>query len=434
MTGLSAVHQQNQQRSAQEQSVLLELVTQVPELMDNPEVAGALGKAFQFNPGIPSALSKLKEARRGQQLADLKAKLDGQKAELDLQLGNQIEMEAAQAGLPGMDAIVNAIEPGETPRDDLLSYLGEISEGKKEVLKAEAQDQAAFDLSNEIYMKGLDHRNRLEIERTKAQVTGGIIGGAIKGVGSIVAAGQKLTNTPPMTPGAEEASQQLVDLEMERLRSGQSQLLQVAELDRVLNEDDGIWGIGAGPKSPGTAILYGQLSNNPQAFRQQYGEEWERAKENAALTMQNEDLQRSMLARDDIAPLNLQLIEGTSSRLREIEADRRRPELNDAAAGVSEAMAEHFGVEFPELTSQIPPTELSTVPSPYISMEEMPQDIQKMYLEADGMPELQTMYQQIIGSSRGQWGIAYAAMGYLRSRVEYYMENPPPQGEVPVTQ
>lgn len=434
LTGLSAIYERDQQRNAQEQGVLLELVTAVPELMDNPEVAGALGKAFQYNPGIPSALTKLKEARRVQQLSDMKLKLDHERAVTDLELGNQVEMFAAQANLPTSDTIINAIEPGETPRDDLLKALGELTAGQKEVLKAEAQDKAAADLANEVYMKGLEHRNRLELERTKAQVTGGIIGGAIKGVGGIIAASQKLTNTPPMTPGAEEASKQLADLEMERLRVAQSQLLQVAQLDAILKEDDGIFGIGGGPESPGTAVLYAQLSSNPQGFQQMYGEAWDRAKEDAARTMMNPDLQQSMLSRNDLAPLNLKLIEDTSAKLREIEADRRRPELNDAVAGVAKTLADELGVDFPELTSQVAPVEMGSVPSPFISMEELPADIQNMYLEAEGMPELQSMYQQIIGSSRGQWGIAYAAMGYLRSRVEYYMENPPPQGEVPVTQ
>ena len=434
MTGLSAIYQRDQQRNAQEQSVLLELVTAVPELMDNPEVAGALGKAFQYNPGIPSALTKLKEARRVQQLSDMKMKLESQRAIADLQFGNEVEQMAAASGLPGRDAIIAGIEPGETPRDDLLMALGDMTEAQKEVAKAESEDAAAAKLASEVWMEGYKHRNDLELAKTKAQITGGMIGGAIKGVGGIIAAGQKLTNTPPMTPGAEKASENLSELQMERLRIAQSQLLQVATLDQILREDDGIFGIGGGPESPGIAKLYGLLQTNPQGFSQLYGEAWDRAKEDTARTMMNPDLQQAMLARNDIAPLNLKLISDTESSLKQIEADRRRPELNDAVAGVSKKLADVLGVDFPELVQQVPPMEVEEVPSPYISMEEMPSDIQRMYLEAEGMPELQTMYQQIIGSSRGQWDIAYAAMGYLRSRVEYYMENPPPQGEVPVTQ
>jgi len=314
--GLSAIGEQRQAERTAEQNFLMQLVTQVPELMQNPQIAQSVQGAFPTQRGIPQALGGIESAMDSRFLKQRQLALAQAQMEEDMALASEVEKKAALLGVGNLFDQIDS----DTPRDDLLGMMSELSDLERERAKAEGQTSASAELANDLFMEMAKHKNRMELEGVKQGSESNkwnAIGSGLRAIGSAIGGADKLVETPRMTPFAEEASKARTDVLRGRLSLEKGRLLQVVELDKMLRDDEG--------DSPGVENLYRLLQTNRNAFESTFGLRWQNAKETAAQTLQTPELQQAILSRPEVSSIYNQLLTDYEDGLRAAEASPSYP-------------------------------------------------------------------------------------------------------------
>lgn len=419
-TGLAAIQQRNEQRDAAQQDLLIQLATQLPELMQNPEFARSVQTSFPYQSGITTALSALPDAREQAYMAQQEREKQRAMYQADFDLAKTVELKAAQLGV---SHLIDQIGP-ESSRDELLLALGELSGLEQEKAAASAEKSQAAEFSNDVAMELLKQRGRERVEGIKAGADNTMWNAIGTGLRAFGVAASNLVDTPRMTPGAEAASKAQLDILKGRMDLGVGRLLQIYQLDQEL-----------GDKSPGLRVLDRLLKDNPVGFERTYGMEWENAKETAAQTIQTPEVRQSILAQPEVAELYLPLLEEFREKSQILAQQTQASQIDPNKLHIYNQFSQAAGGrEFPEIGGAVmPPDNEYSPPSPGISFEQWPSEVQSLWLEAQDFPDLQQGYQTIIQMSDYNWDVARQTMELLRSKVEYYADQQrrAPQPQVP---
>ena len=426
-SGLSAAQGNIQQNRANEQEVLMKLITAVPELMDNPDVAAAMDSAFLHNPGIVSAMGRLKGARRTQALAAQGMEFEKLKAQEDYKTGLAAERGAAAAGLPSLMTALKAVQMDGVSKEEGLQLASDTAAAVGAVKLKREDEVRELELAADI---------KLAQEKAKGHILGNKVlgvelGNAVRSAGAIISAGKNLTVVPELTPGAKDASEAKSAIIGNKLALEQAQLVQISYLDRIIGEDGGA--------SPGVVNLWRQMKENEGTFHELFGEQLEEARDRAIRIGSIPEISEQILATGGAKIVNMDLLTQAEDAFQTLAAERNLPEINEAAVGTSAVLGKHLGMEVPELQDYLEEPskeELPGRPSPYITFEELPAPLATLYLEAQDQPTLQETYKTILQMSVGDHSTAYGRMLYVRERYEDYMANgmlePLPQTPLPL--
>jgi hypothetical protein len=380
---LSGLQAEEQQRNQITQQLLIQLVSQNPALAETPEIQQALQEAYpgEQYAGVADSLGALNQVRLNEE-----ARL---KEQADLARENeQIEALSGQLAMMGDTDV-----PAGAGSDELLRRIAAFTQAGKEV---DAGAATAQDL--------LDHQQRLEEIELQNQGRGGIdsataailaMGQTSQGLLEALVDAQKVTDTPQLGAGAEEAAQALQDEVGLRVAQNDQRLSAVVRLHQGMDVE----------KRPSVAYLWNALNADPNAFEEVWGDRWINARNSTTFNSGREgEVTQGLIANNpEAAEVRRGYVDEAMQYYEEQSQNLRRPEPNQAAFNVVDQVraaggqpSVFGGLPVDMDGNMIPDEQPPVITEPSIQFEDMPPEAQTMMLEAEETPPLMQGYMTIL--------------------------------------
>ena len=356
---LSGLQAEEQQRNAQTQQLLLQLVSQNPALAETPEIADALASAFPSSqyPDIPGVIGASREAQLGEE-----ARLREQ------QLGDVMQQLALSLAPQGF-----GVDPESDPAEaaaDILEQWG--------IKQSTTRSQAVGDKNTDFLHQYMLHAMDNASDEAQAGMRASGLSGIGKTIGQAIAGLNPLFDRPEPTPTGREASEDYTNV---LIKQHDNDLKQVAMFSALAE--------ATGQKM---SDLMGMYSTTPDQFTKQFGDDWVRAQ--SKITTESAGgatgwETRYILGNPEAKAVADAMEADVIQQLENLRNEARIPELN---RGKADLVQQTYGIPMPPNGGVVMPNGDESLVHPELIYGVVSPEVDQLLTQAQGNPVLQDAY------------------------------------------